>query len=324
MAPRFPPASVEARAAILRFNITADIGWRGGGEGAVLYSLQPGWKTSIIQTSGESSTLSMGWLADWLWRSASKNRLRALFLILSQSLCFSQNYWCMSVLEKQKGNIKSAFEVQVFFCRTTTKRFHLNPDWCTAVVEKMQEINMSFIRDYASVWMLFGSIGQIHVEIRFSCAKLDNVWERWGRAPPPGWNSWESRARSTSGTLIHNQNNSEKWRMFVIVSPQLQQYVHVPLPSHLLLLLSSHTTLMHVYVALCNPGDGCCNEGVNSCNVGAGLTWSSQHNTRPAARCASEAVGASWTCMETSQWPLNTQPVLVEFLSLNAFLYFLM
>ena len=51
----------------------------------------------------------MGWLADWLWRSASKNRLQASFLILSQSLCFSQNYWCMSGLEKQRGKHQKCF-----------------------------------------------------------------------------------------------------------------------------------------------------------------------------------------------------------------------
>ena len=267
----------------------------------------------------------MGWLADWLWRSASKNRLRALFLILSQSLCFSQNYWCMSVLEKQKGNIKSAFEVQGFFCRTTTKRFHLNPDWCAAVVEKMQEINMSFIRDYASVWMLFGSIAWADTcrDTLLMC-KAGQCVRKMG----PSTSSRRKQLWFTCTVHVWHVNPQPKqqWEVedvsdCVTTAPAVCG-CFCP-PSHLLL-LSSHTTLMHVYVALCNPGDGCCNEGVNSCNVGAGLTWSSQHNTRPAARCASEAVGVSWTCMETSQWPLNTQPVLVEFLSLNAFLYFLM
>lgn len=62
----------------------------------------------------------MGWLAERLWRSASKNRLRASFLILSRSLCFSQNYWCMSGLEKQRGETSKVLLkcgcVLFFFC----------------------------------------------------------------------------------------------------------------------------------------------------------------------------------------------------------------
>lgn len=47
-------------------------------------------KSSIIQTSRESSKPSMDRPADRLWRSASKNRLQASFLILSQSLFFTK------------------------------------------------------------------------------------------------------------------------------------------------------------------------------------------------------------------------------------------
>lgn len=53
--------------------------------------------------------LSMGWLVGWRWCSASKKRLRPLCLMLSQSLCFSQNYWCMSGLEKQRGKHQKFF-----------------------------------------------------------------------------------------------------------------------------------------------------------------------------------------------------------------------
>ena len=45
----------------------------------------------------------------------------------------------MSGLEKQRGNIKSSFEVWVgflfFLCQTTAKRFHLNPDCYAASSE---------------------------------------------------------------------------------------------------------------------------------------------------------------------------------------------
>lgn len=108
-------AFVKAQTVVLRFNISGG-DMRFGGKSCFVFPPAP-LKTSIIQTRGVvvvggwSSTLSMGRLAAWLWCSASKNRPRALFLILSQSLCFSQNYWCMSGLEKQRGNIKSAFEV---------------------------------------------------------------------------------------------------------------------------------------------------------------------------------------------------------------------
>lgn len=47
-------------------------------------------KSSIVQTGRESSKPSTGRQADWLWRSASKNRLQASFLILSQSLFFTK------------------------------------------------------------------------------------------------------------------------------------------------------------------------------------------------------------------------------------------
>lgn len=135
-------AFVKAQTVVLRFNISARYEvWR---KELFCIPSSPRWRPASYKRGGWwwgggwSSTLSMGRLAAWLWCSASKNRPRALFLILSQSLCFSQNYWCMSSLEKQRGNIKSAFEVWggffffffffLFCCQTTTKRFYQNPD----------------------------------------------------------------------------------------------------------------------------------------------------------------------------------------------------
>lgn len=109
----------------------------------------------------------MGWLADWLWRSASKNRLQASFLILSQRLCFSQNYWCMSGLEKQRANIKSAFEVWGVFVRPQLKV-------STWILIGMQPLSKGDERsffspcDYTCVRILFRQIQRINMCCAFS------------------------------------------------------------------------------------------------------------------------------------------------------------
>lgn len=106
---------LKTRTAKLRFNIADEIGWE---ERAALYSLWPSWEPASCKLVGRVARYQ--W-ADWstdcgvqLQRTACGG---ALFLISSQSLCFSQNYWCMNGLEKQRGgDFKSAFELWAFLC----------------------------------------------------------------------------------------------------------------------------------------------------------------------------------------------------------------
>lgn len=188
----------------------------------------------------------MGWLADWLWCAASKNRLRALFLILSQSLCFSQNYWCMSGLEKQRGNIKSAFEVQgfVLFCQTTTKRFHQNPDWYTAVIWRRWTIFVGVCPDD----ILIDQMGKTHAVLLILRSVLIThflyrCWKSWAVLTLlPGWTAVFARVRFVFVILIHNQSKSISG-----VQPE-HTHPHSHPPPFL-----SHTPPTCMYVALYFP-----------------------------------------------------------------------
>lgn len=181
----------------------------------------------------------MGWLADWLWCSASKNRLRALFLILSQSLCFSQNYWCMSGLEKQRGNIKSAFEVQGFLFFFVEPQLNVSTRTLIGIQPSSEGDGQSL---WASVQMIFWSI----------------EWARHMLCFLPSETYWlhtfltdAERAVLVSVILIHNQSKSisgvEDMSNSINIQPE-HTHPHSHPPPFL-----SHTPPTCMYVALYSP-----------------------------------------------------------------------